>query len=357
MPYRMRLWVLLTGCLLLLPLFAADPPNDRLETQLARALSVTLLPEGKVTQVTAATPASFTFTSSHPLEAGRLVVLAREHPEEPSAARRWERIGEAVVTEASFRNLATARVLLLAAGVTLQAGQPVCVEPEPAMVGVLHFTRPDGGATPLGHRLAERLAPELQQQVAGANLQVLEPFRLEELLASRGLTPVLLLDPARRNTEPKTSCPLQLAVAGTVEVTGGQLIINTRIVDTWNGRLLQSTELTMPATTKDTALYATAVAPPAGEPPVVNQQAVLALKGLLKADPLLQAALQGPQGPSGPPGPQGSMPPQPPLQFTPEQAQQLLKLLDNFGPIIAELRGEVRALSQRVGILEHALAQ
>lgn len=53
MPYRMRLWVLLTGCLLLLPLFAADPPNDRLETQLARALSVTLLPEGKVTQVTA----------------------------------------------------------------------------------------------------------------------------------------------------------------------------------------------------------------------------------------------------------------------------------------------------------------
>jgi hypothetical protein len=75
----------------------------------------------------------------------------------------------------------------------------------------------------------------------------------------------------------------------------------------------------------------------------------------------------GPQGPVGSPGPQGLQgPPGPPgtgggvvtpHPITPEQAAQLIRLLDAFGPTIAEIRGDLRALGVRVSALEAAIAR
>jgi len=63
---------------------------------------------------------------------------------------------------------------------------------------------------------------------------------------------------------------------------------------------------------------------------------------------------QGQIGPVGPVGPQG--PPGNP-GITPEQAAELIRLLDAFGPTIAEIRGDIRALGDRVTALEQAVAR
>ncbi|MHB9107437.1 MAG: S-layer homology domain-containing protein [Armatimonadota bacterium] len=65
----------------------------------------------------------------------------------------------------------------------------------------------------------------------------------------------------------------------------------------------------------------------------------------------------GPQGPAGPAGPQGPPGPPGPTTITPEQAQQLIRLLDAFGPTIAEIRGDIRALGERVTAVEAAIAR
>ncbi|MHB0939166.1 MAG: S-layer homology domain-containing protein [Armatimonadota bacterium] len=65
----------------------------------------------------------------------------------------------------------------------------------------------------------------------------------------------------------------------------------------------------------------------------------------------------GPQGPAGPAGPQGPPGPPGPTTITPEQAQQLIRLLDAFGPTIAEIRGDIRALADRMTAAEAAIAR
>lgn len=62
----------------------------------------------------------------------------------------------------------------------------------------------------------------------------------------------------------------------------------------------------------------------------------------------------GPQGPKGDPGPPGTGGTS---TITPEQAQQLIRLLDAFGPTIAEIRGDIRALSDRMTAAEAAIAK
>jgi len=73
--------------------------------------------------------------------------------------------------------------------------------------------------------------------------------------------------------------------------------------------------------------------------------------------PVGPAGAQGPagqagaQGIPGPPGPAG------PTTITPEQAEQIVRLLDTFGPTIAEIRGDIRALGERVTTLEAQVAR
>ena len=117
------------------------------------------------------------------------------------------------------------------------------------------------------------------------------------------------------------------------------------------------------------------------------------IRNLILTDPEVQAALRGPQGAqgvpgaigptgpqgvpgaigpvgpagqagtAGPPGPQGPVGPVGPpgtgtgTALTPEQVQQLLRLLDTFGPEILALRGDIRALQDRTAALEAAVAR
>jgi len=69
------------------------------------------------------------------------------------------------------------------------------------------------------------------------------------------------------------------------------------------------------------------------------------------------AGATGAQGPVGATGPQGPVGPAGPTNITPEQAQQLIRLLDAFGPTIAEIRGDIRALSDRMTAAEAAIAR
>ena len=65
----------------------------------------------------------------------------------------------------------------------------------------------------------------------------------------------------------------------------------------------------------------------------------------------------GPAGPPGPPGPQGPVGPPGTSTITPEQAQQIIRLLDAFGPTIAEIRGDMRVLGDRLTAVEAAIAR
>lgn len=94
---------------------------------------------------------------------------------------------------------------------------------------------------------------------------------------------------------------------------------------------------------------------PAGAPGQQGPQGIPGTNGTI--GPAGPAGAPGPQGPPGavgpvgPPGKDGVSP------ITPEQAAQLIRLLDAFGPTIAEIRGDIRALEGRVTALEAAVAR
>jgi hypothetical protein len=63
----------------------------------------------------------------------------------------------------------------------------------------------------------------------------------------------------------------------------------------------------------------------------------------------------GPQGATGPQGPAGAQGPKGEPGLTAEERANLLKLLNEFAPEIAKVRGEVRTLADRVSAVETAL--
>jgi hypothetical protein len=81
------------------------------------------------------------------------------------------------------------------------------------------------------------------------------------------------------------------------------------------------------------------------------------LRDLILANPDVQAKLRGPQGAQGQQGLQGVPGAKGDPGLTPAQLAALTKLLNEFGPEIAAIRGDIRTLADRVGAVEVAVTK
>jgi|GEM_PF-2087367 len=357
MPYRMLMWALVACYFSFTPLFVRAEPNDApRETaifaleEMAGAVSRigerTWIELGVAAEV-GANPSTVTFTCPDRLQPGARVLLFTAGPD----AER-ELVAEATLTVMSPDHRCVARVVRLEAGKTPLAGQIVALSPDPPIIGVLDFTRPHGESTLLGQQLAEKLASLLQRQAADG-FQVLEPFRVRQVLANNRLNEADLFDPQRLTFAAKQP-PLRLVVAGTVSLTGGEVRCSARLVDAVSGRQVNSLRVSCPLTPELAKLFESPPVIPAPEP-VLMPDLIAALRQLVLFDRDVQNMLRGPAGPPGPIGRTGPVPPLPnnsPLSS--EQAAQVIRLLETFGPTIAEIRGDLRALNEKLKNMEQA---
>jgi len=81
------------------------------------------------------------------------------------------------------------------------------------------------------------------------------------------------------------------------------------------------------------------------------------LRDVILNNPDVQTALRGPQGAQGQPGAKGDPGPKGDPGLTPAQVAALTKLLNEFGPEIAAIRGDIRTLADRVGAVEVAVTK
>jgi len=346
MPYRLRIWALIACCLTLTPLFAQLKPVltlDDVAADTARVGARTWIDEGEVTAIAGNTP-TITFTCLDSLLPGDRLLLFTAGPVPDRVL-----VAEAMVVTAARERLCTARVTRSVVGETPGLGQHVALVPAPPIIGVLNFTRPNGAGTLLGQQLAEKLAAYLQQQVADTEFQVLEPFRVRQVLTNNRLNEADLFDPRRLSPYAKLP-PVRLVVAGTVSVVGEEIWIDARLVDAISERQLNTLRVSCPASRELLKLFESPSIIPAPEP-VLTPDLIVALRQLVLTDREVQNILRGPAGPTGPQGAPGSFPEFLPM-LRPEETEQVRRMLDTFGPVMAELRRELKALAERVAKLE-----
>jgi len=352
MRYLLCLLLLCCGLVTMMP--AAEgvvinpvPSETELGWWAAQVMPAIAFPVGTITAV-AKDGRDFGFTSDVELAPGRRLLV--------------QPLGEGALLEAVVTAHASGRFYRGAPkpGVAMpQLGQRVCLAtPEPSALGVLPFTRPDGSGTRLGEQEAEAFAIHFTggNLAPGSTLTINAPSVLMPLLAAQGLTAGDLFDPERMWH--MANLPVQWVVTGTLTLEGDMLRLDTRLIDLPSGRLVAAMQVKCRATTGQNRLYGEA---PAGPGKPVDRQLFTTLRYLLLSEPELQHRLSGPMGPIGPAGPPGpSGPPGPygdPSPFARETATALLKMLDGFGPVTAEIRGELKALGERVTALENAAAR
>jgi len=286
-----RYWILvLLGGLWALPLWAENAAGPgEVARLMARVLHPDLVPIGKT--VYDETLGQLSISSVANLPYGKLLYLVKVvDAAQPalSVHERYVRIGEASAIAPATPQLFTAKLLSLDKGETLRGGMIVCVAPDTTGIGMLPFTHLDGSSSQLGSEFAGQLAARLQQEI-GAGVQILEPFRFTQLLATRQLAPVDLFD-MKMTAKLADKLPIASVITGTVEMDDAGISFNARLVELSSGRQISAVR---GSCAKTDALAKSFAAAPAGlgELPAVDAILVQALRYLIMTDPKLQETL------------------------------------------------------------------